>query len=205
MRFARMARPEAGARGITPRRLAASKKWIAKELDKAGLFAEEVAAELPTPEDRITDHDASVVQGIAERRQWQADRWRAVRAKLFAYPDAERAKILAAWQYSNVPGDPAYFGEFLQSWEKNREFRNAPVSAVERSYLAQMNDWRRADSFPRQDWEVFYNMLRRGLIEKDVDADGRSLIYRAVERTSMIDVPVFQIGLFDFAGADHAG
>jgi hypothetical protein len=169
-------------REVTNRRLAASKKWIAKEIDKAGLYAEEVAAEMPTPEERIDKIDTNSVEWWKTVRQSAADRWRVARRRFFAFPADEQAKILAAWKSNGCPGDATYFGEFLTNWEATREARNAPISDAENDWLRYFEDWRDSQAIePPRRRLALYDMLNRGLLEKRVSAEN-VIEYRAIAK-----------------------
>lgn len=177
MRFDRYMRVR--MREITPRRLAAAERWRDKEVSKAGLFAAEVDAELPTPEERITLHDEGFAAWWQTMRDHRATKWREHRRTLRTYPADEQRSILVAWGQSRLPGDPSSFGYFMRQWEAERVERTAPPSANELIYLCILSDWTRAPDLPRQDWLIIYGMLRRGLIEKRSGEDGW-LQYRAV-------------------------
>lgn len=101
MRFSRQRRVE--VRPVTNRRLAASEKWIRNQIDKAGLFAAEVQAEMPTAEERIQQHDQSFMDWHQSRRDQYARRWRELRRQLWERSAEERDRILAAWAVSPLP------------------------------------------------------------------------------------------------------
>ncbi len=169
MRFSRM--PRAESRPITPRRLAASERYLKKQIAKAGLFAEEVAAELPTAAERIENHDSGYQEWWQKMRDTAAATWRKQRARLRRYPADEQRQILTAWAASGVPGDAVNFGMFLTSWEKNRVERARPVDDIERGYLARVQDWTRAIDFEPRERLILYAMQQRGLITKRVEGD----------------------------------
>ncbi|MGC4115841.1 MAG: hypothetical protein QM765_14845 [Myxococcales bacterium] len=97
LRFARRPRWFLNPRGITPQRLAAAKKRLRLEQEAAPLFAKQIAAQQPTPEERITRSDAGAVESEREARRSTARLWREARALLRAMPAANREAILLHW------------------------------------------------------------------------------------------------------------
>ncbi len=95
-------------RGITPRRLSAAKRFLAKERDRYALFAGEVAAEQPTPEERIINHDAGFEEWWQEMRDTRAADWRKARQQLAEMSPDFRAAALTMWNRRIYPADPAY-------------------------------------------------------------------------------------------------
>lgn len=176
MRFSRMERVR--DREVTPRRVAAAERFLKKEIRKAGLFAEEVAAELPTPLERIQNHDEGSKEFWQGMRDYNAKRWRAERRKLAEYPAEERSRILAAWGSSRLPGDANYFGEFLKAWEANRAERTRPVDDRERAYLARLGDWLAALAFEPSERLFIHEMEKRGLVIRR--ANGNVIEFKAV-------------------------
>lgn len=104
-----------GMRPVTGRRIAAAKRFLQKERDKAPLFAAEIEAEQPTPEERIQKHDAGFVAFWQEFRNHDARVWRKARALLRTLPADAQAEIHARWQASSIPGNAAYFSDFLRT------------------------------------------------------------------------------------------
>lgn len=111
MRFSK--EMKAGRRPVTPRRVAAAVRALKRERDKVPLFAEEVAAEQPTPEQRVERLDQGFVATWQEIRNQRARVWRKARARLRSLPPDAQAEILARWNRSTVPGDSAYFADFV--------------------------------------------------------------------------------------------
>ena len=63
------------ARGITPRRLAAAKRALKRQRDKYPLFADQIAARQPTPEERIWEMDIKFVLQWDKLRQATCKKW----------------------------------------------------------------------------------------------------------------------------------
>lgn len=100
-------------RGITPRRLAAAKRALARERDRYALFADEIAAEQPSPEERITAADLAVLDYDQGHRDLAAKHWRWGRKRLRRYPEVT-AEILAKWDPSWIPETGSYFADFVR-------------------------------------------------------------------------------------------
>lgn len=169
MRFSRQHRVE--VRPITNRRLAASEKWIRKQIDKAGLFADEVQAEMPTPEERIQEKDQCFRDWQQARRDQYARRWRELRRQLWDRSAEERDRILAAWAASPLPGDPGYFAVFLKAWDENRAERARPIDEREQCYLDRLQEWTPALDLEPSERLFVHSMQQRGLVDKRVNRD----------------------------------
>ncbi len=111
MRFRRWHRPE--PYGDTPRKRAAFRRKQRLEREALPLFAEQIAS---------TQHcvDAEMARRVVWwsefERDWRNDRaawWRKGRARLFALPDALRARVRKIWRTCPYPADPASFSDFL--------------------------------------------------------------------------------------------
>ncbi|MFB3816175.1 MAG: hypothetical protein ACE147_00810 [Candidatus Methylomirabilales bacterium] len=109
MRFSRF--PRSFQRPITARRLAAARKAIQRERDKAGLFA----FELPkvTPEERCKAWDKGADEWWTHLRDFNAKQWREGRRILFAMPAERRRTIVERWNAAPYPGSSEYFLEFM--------------------------------------------------------------------------------------------
>jgi hypothetical protein len=115
-RFAWARYHDPAPRPITRRRLAAAERRLRIERDKTPLFAEHVAAEQPTPEQRIAAHDAQQAEyRRRDRRQWAAQ-WRECRAQLAAMPADQRPQFLLAWNNGYQPKDPVSLLDALRTW-----------------------------------------------------------------------------------------
>ena len=100
-------------RGVTPRRLAAAKRALARERARYALFAVEVAAEQPSPEERITAADLAMLDYDQGHRDLAAKHWRWGRKQLSRYPDIA-AEILSKWNRSWIPDTGTYFADFVR-------------------------------------------------------------------------------------------
>jgi len=117
-------RPE--LRGITPRRLAAAQRALARERSRFALFATQVAAEQPTPEQRIENFDNRLLQADQGHRDLAARHWRFGRRQLAFLSDTVRSEIVAAWNKSSIPPDPHYFADFVRREIRSRGFPITP-------------------------------------------------------------------------------
>jgi len=100
-------------RPITTRRLSAAKRALQKERDNYPLFAEQVADEQPTPEERIRSHDEQNADHWQTIRDHRARVWRDARAVVDALPSDQRTALLDAWNRSTIPASAAYFADFV--------------------------------------------------------------------------------------------
>ena len=103
------------ARGVTPRRLAAAERTLARERQRLALFARQVLTEQETAEDRILRHDADNLRHDQGLRDLAAKHWRDGRRMLRLLPPDLRAEVLAAWNFSCIPPDAAYFVDFVRT------------------------------------------------------------------------------------------
>jgi hypothetical protein len=69
-------------RGITPRRLIAAKTALRRERERFPLFADQVAEEQPTPDERIAHFDERLLNGDQGQRDLAAKHWRWARRQL---------------------------------------------------------------------------------------------------------------------------
>ena len=102
------------ARGITPRRLAAAKRALKRQRDKYPLFADQIAARQPTPEQRILEMDAKFVEEWDKLRQTTCKKWfelrRIIRKEIC--PELKE-EFLSSWSIMSYPADPYYASDFL--------------------------------------------------------------------------------------------
>ena len=100
-------------REINNRRVAARKRRQRIERDKAGLFANEVAADQLDPAEELKQADARMKQridGNDSNARWQ---WTENFRRLAKLPSDHQTKIVAAWNAAATPSDHAYFSGFL--------------------------------------------------------------------------------------------
>jgi hypothetical protein len=105
--------PRATARPLTERRLHAARRALARERESCPLFADDIADEQPTPEQRVQAMDAQQVAHWQRIRDYNARTWRAARRILHSLPAAERDRLLAEWQAAPYPGGAHYLADFL--------------------------------------------------------------------------------------------
>jgi hypothetical protein len=94
--------------------LAAAKRALKRERDKLVLFADEVAAEQPSPDERIEYFDRRVLRADQAMRNLTAKHWRWGRRQLAAHPEHAEA-ILSNWNRSWAPADGTYFADFVRT------------------------------------------------------------------------------------------
>ncbi len=95
IRFQRMLR--ATRRTVTPRRIAAAKRFLAKERERHALFADQVAEEQPTAAERLEGFDLGYVELWTNMRNLHACQWREARAILREWTEEHRNAFLARW------------------------------------------------------------------------------------------------------------
>lgn len=105
-------RPE--PRGITPRRLAAARRALAKERKRLALFEDQVAAEQPTAEERIEHFDQKLLTSDQGHRDLAAKHWWWGRRQIAVLSDSVRSEIIARWNASSIPADAHYFADFVR-------------------------------------------------------------------------------------------
>jgi hypothetical protein len=108
--------PRAVARPLTERRLQAAKRALAREREECPLFADDIAEEQPTPEERVRTIDAEQVRYWQRIRDFNARTWRAARRILNSLPAGERDRLRAEWQSAPYPASASYFADFL--WQR---------------------------------------------------------------------------------------
>ena len=118
MRHSLRGRPR--LRGITPRRLAAAVRALRRERERLILFADQVAAEQPTPEGRVTQADLDLVDYDQGHRDLAAKHWRWGRRQLARYPEVA-PEILERWNSHRwLPPYPGYFADFVRTELRKR-------------------------------------------------------------------------------------
>jgi hypothetical protein len=106
IRFVRMERHTLAPMGINNRRLSAARRAIQKQRDREGMFAD--ALTFDTPEDRIARTDAGHIQAFYRERARRAEAWREARRRLRHIQDGWRRYIVATFNTSGMPKEPAY-------------------------------------------------------------------------------------------------
>lgn len=125
--YALAVRHEKAVRGeprpITARRLAAARRALKKEREDRPLFAEQIAEEQPTPEERIRAHEDENARHWQSIRDHRAVVWRRARAIVYSLLPEQRDALLQAWNRSTIPADAAYFADFVRRFLRNVERR----------------------------------------------------------------------------------
>ena len=99
--------PRANTRPTTTRRMAAAEKFLRKERESAPLFSEQIAAEQPTPAERIDDYEQGWVEGWRRFRWREAQIWKACRKAIREAGEKGRA-VAARWQTCPYPASACY-------------------------------------------------------------------------------------------------
>ena len=104
----------------TPRKAAAVLRKQQRERDELPLFADVVAASQPSVEAvqaRRAEQWAKSEKGM---RQYRANKWRKVRARLASIDQPDRQAILVHWnQKALYPGDPSYLTYVLDQYARH--------------------------------------------------------------------------------------
>jgi len=111
MRFRRWHRPE--LYGDTSRKRAAFHRKQRLEREAFPLFADQIASTQHSVDEEMARRAIWWDEFERKRRNDRAARWRKGRARLFALPDALRARVRQIWRTCPYPADPASFADFL--------------------------------------------------------------------------------------------
>ena len=122
--------PRAVARPLTDRRLAAAVRALARERDECPLFADDIAEEQPTPEERVRAIDAAQAAYWQRIRDFNARTWRAARRILNSLPAKERARLRAEWQSAPYPASASSFADFL--WQRTGRSASGRLTEADR-------------------------------------------------------------------------
>ena len=125
--FTRYIRPYTDDPGITPRRLAAARRALQRQRDKQPLFAEEIAAQQPTPEARLIAFHEDLMIFWRNMRNFHAQCWRKARAALRQWPEATQAAAITKWNARwGGSKDAAYFADFIRTYAKSNNLHLPP-------------------------------------------------------------------------------
>lgn len=102
--------------GPSPRRVAAAKRALKKQREKLPLFASEIAAGQPTPEERIEFYDQALLKMIKRMRDFDASQWREGRAMLRELTPESRKRFIEYWNNCYGPKKAHYLCTMLQYW-----------------------------------------------------------------------------------------
>jgi len=102
----------------SPQRLAAAKRTLKKQQDKYPLFADEIAANQPTPEERIKYYNECTIKRIKSMRRFEAQMWLKARAMLKNFTTDSRERFINYWntQWSG-PRTGTYLCELIRHWD----------------------------------------------------------------------------------------
>lgn len=98
---------------MTDRRIAAARRKLERQVAAMPLFADEVRASQPTPEQVVDAANEGWKKACANLRRHEAESWLKGRDRLRKLPAEQRAALLAEWNASRQPGNAAYFLDFL--------------------------------------------------------------------------------------------
>jgi len=119
--------PKTSRRGVTPRRLAAAKRALKKQRDKCPLFAAQIVAKQPTPEQRIWYMDSKFVKEWDKLRNATCRQWlklrRIIRKEIC--PELKK-EFLSSWSRMRYPADPYYASDFLL-WLMRKKCSGCPM------------------------------------------------------------------------------
>ena len=101
-------------RGPTSRRLAAARRALERERERYALFADQVAAEQETAEERIDRFDQRGIDQDQGHRDLAAKHWRWGR-QLDGLAAEIKASILEAWNRTLAPPEAHYFADFVRT------------------------------------------------------------------------------------------
>jgi hypothetical protein len=115
---------------LTPRKIALTAKRLERKRDKVALLPD-LAAAVPTVDQELARHAASVPTHAADERRRRAVQWRQARRQLEAMPEQPRRGILRYWAEWSGPLDPVYLLGFIDHatrfgvsyWTTLRELR----------------------------------------------------------------------------------
>ncbi len=93
--------------GVTGNRLRGAEIALRRQREKVPLFAGHLAAQQPTPEERIADFDAVLVEASRDRRNTQAKCAREARALLAGLTQEQRELVLLRWSVWGGPKEGA--------------------------------------------------------------------------------------------------
>lgn len=85
-----------------------------------------MAAEQPTPEERIAYFDDRLLDQNQGRRDLAAKHWRWARRQLDEVTADVRLEIMARWNASSIPSEAHYFADFVRT-----QFRRRCLSIIE--------------------------------------------------------------------------
>lgn len=98
---------------VTPRRIAAARRKLERQVEAMPLFADEVRRSQPTPEQLVDAANEGWKKDCASKRHHEAEGWLRGRARLRGLPKEQREALLKEWNASRLPGNAAYFLDFL--------------------------------------------------------------------------------------------
>lgn len=121
MRFRHSIYGHVNPRGLTPRRLAAARRALARERSRYVLFADQLDQE--SPEERITKADLQLLEQDQACRNLAARHWKWGRRQLARLPWDIRRELIARWNRSWIPPTAAYFADFVRSETRKRNLK----------------------------------------------------------------------------------
>lgn len=110
--------PKVERREVTPRRLQAANRHLAKERERYALFADQLVQ--PTAADRVANYDAGFLSWYSDRRKDRAKNWLRARASLARLPDEQRRAVISCWRRCTYPLDPEYLLSLIHNIETGK-------------------------------------------------------------------------------------
>lgn len=135
MRFSRGVKNR-NPREVTQRRIANAERALKRQRDKLPLFADQIAAEQPTAEERCRGFDDGLYKFWQEHRDLEARMWRECRRAISVMPELDRKTLMVQWNQSNWPGNSVYFSVFLRT--RLQQIRDA-LAAGERWFCVRVD------------------------------------------------------------------
>jgi hypothetical protein len=114
IRFERLPKHLVERKPVSKLRLLHAERALKRQREKAGLFADHLAASQPTPEQRIRAIDDRSQLGALEDRTHRAAAWRRCRAMLAKMPADARRRILFKWNVASCPAVPEFLSGCLK-------------------------------------------------------------------------------------------
>ena len=106
---------KAGVFAVTPRKISAARRALDRLANRDPLFADEVRAGQPTPEERVQYYIEANKRRIAADRKRQADQWLRLRKIRREVPAAVRKAWDEKWSKGSYPGCPYYGLDLMRS------------------------------------------------------------------------------------------
>jgi hypothetical protein len=88
-----------------------AERTLQKEREKFPLLQDWIAAQQPTPEERLETFQNREADRIQRERDYSAQTWRRARQLLRLLPPETKDRVLENWNTHHCPGDASYFAD----------------------------------------------------------------------------------------------